>query len=794
MSHTSGPPHELAPQSGAAVPFQVTIDAGAASSGLINFSINALARISHAGLDHFAYGVCVLVGHAISYSPVGMERFHQALEKAPVQAGFQKLLWFGFGHKSPIQILLETESGCRFTALSACLSEVYSTSMAGQIMLAFSHKVFENVPDEQQIKLPSQMQMTLLVEKCAGILSATSFPLWAEQYMAFDHESIVGQHAWRHGSNKTRRTRGVASATDIANALYAIMRLRSGSTRHLTLVGVADAALIAAIANWLLELKVILYTSDRQQEDDVWFRNFSDDEEPHLTVIYSRNPRPTSSLIQRDRTIQLPDATSLFRSHAELKPNHDFVVSGRVSWTEALYRTFGDQSSLLLSMHAPFGSAMGSAARIFYALEKADSNVPREWLHRSTAYFPVSYGHDFINFSGIRFPELSDKDLHAAMLNTFSTASSYRDACDAFKESIDVLAHHCSCKICLPTLPQGTTPRSTSFCLVVLTTAIIRLVRGLSGIIATEGLCPSRKGLEYIYRLQQMRVSRVLGGSGGPSIVDAIIEYAISDLQWTEASQLRFAEYVFNGRPFADEPEESGVSATASNGLCFYLDILRDFTAVDAMEMCRVNVIPGHIIFENRLYSCVGEKATLLSKKGAYNKRPQVCIPERVVQAVQSCMGGTAMLNVTETMTYDRQPALEVYFEILRDGQAKARVSPCKIVQNIPRGIGVVQCQNDGCNKSEEARKLLDQSEERGPLLRTIVADNRQVYLFRDDVITRLLALFHCWEPLIQRDECLACCVRYGCEAGWDSFAVLCRTHDNRSPRELASLSLGQSV
>ncbi|GAB1215424.1 hypothetical protein ATERTT37_004611 [Aspergillus terreus] len=187
-----------------------------------------------------------------------------------------------------------------FTALSACLSEVYSTSMAGQIMLAFSRKVFENVPDEQQIKLPSQMQMTLLVEKCAGILSATSFPLWAEQYMAFDHESIVGQHAWRHGSNKTRRTRGVASATDIAKALYAIMGLRSGSTRHLTLVGVADAALIAAIANWLLDLKVILYTSDRQQEDDVWFRNFSDDEEPHLTVIYSRNPRPTSSLIQRD--------------------------------------------------------------------------------------------------------------------------------------------------------------------------------------------------------------------------------------------------------------------------------------------------------------------------------------------------------------------------------------------------------------------------------------------------------------------------------------------------------------
>jgi hypothetical protein len=789
---SAGSAQELNHRSDTSVPFQVTIDAGAASSGLINFSVNALARISHAGLDHFAYGVCILVGHAVSYSQVGMERFYQALERAPVHAGFQKLLWFGFGHKSPIQILLETEPGCRFTALSACLAEVYSTSMAGQIMLAFSRKVLEKVPEEQRIKLPSQVQMTLLVEKCAGIFSATSFPLWAEQYMAFDQESVVGQHAWRHGSNKTRRTRGVASATDIANALYAIMGLRSGSTRHLTFIGVADAALVAAIANWLLDLKVILYTSSRQQENDVWFRNFSDDEEPHLTVIYSRNPQK-SCLIQQDRTIQLLDATSLFRSHAELKPSHDYAVSGRVSWAEALYRTFGEQSHLLLSMHSPFGSAMGSAARIFYALEKADNNVPREWLHRNTAYFSASYGHDFINFSQVRFPELNETGLRNAMFSAFSTVLSYRDACNMFQESIDILAHNCNCKICLPTPPLGTTPRSVSFCLVALTITIIRLVRGLSGIIPTEGLCPSRKGLEYIYRLQQMRVSRVIGRAGGTSIVNAIIEYSISDLQWTEASHLRFAEYVFQGRPFADEPEEAGVSATASNGLCFYLDILRDIAAEDAMAMCRINVIPGHIQFEDRLYSRVGEKATVRSRKGAYNKRPQVCIPEKVLKAVESCMGGTVMLNVTESMTHDRQPALELYFEIFKEGRATARVGPCKIVQNIPRGIGVIQCQKDGCDASDEERKLLERSVEGEPLFRAISTDNNKVCLFRDDFVTRLLVLFYCWEPLIQRDECLACCVRYGRQIAQDSFAILCKARGRRL-EDVASLTLDQSV
>jgi hypothetical protein len=776
-------------------PFQVTIDAGVATSGMINFSINALARISHAGIDHFAFGVCVLVGNTITCTTAGLERFYTALSTAPVHAGFQKVLWFGFGHRTPIQILTSTESGCRFAALSACLAEVYSVNMAGDIMLEFTRKSLGQPSDSQPNALPSRLQMTLLVEKCAGIFSASSFPLWAEQYMSFDREAVVGQHAWRHGSNRTRRTRGVASAADIANALHAIMDIRAGSTRHLTFIGVADAALIAAIGAWLLELRVILYTSERQQDKDVWFRNFADTEEAHLTVIYSRQPGGgRSALIQRDRTIQIADMTALFKSHSELKPSHDYVVSGRVPWEEALYRTFGDTMRVLLSSRKQsFASALGSAARIFSALNEADPNVPKDWLRAGTVYFPASHGPDFIHFASSRFPELGDSDLRGQALLLANTET-YEDACAAFEKSLSDLASWCRCKPCCDIQrksqqgPDDERKRPPSQrCFVSLTVTVIRLIRGLSNINAIEGLCPARKGLEYIERLQQIRVARVAGslGAQGASLVNIIVEHGIRDLIIIEPSTLRFAEYVFRGSQFAGEDEEPGVSASSRDGICFYLDILKNPLTDDPTALCWVNVIPGHIQFEGRLYNRVSEKTTDLYNKGALQKTPSDCVPPKVFRILERCTGGNVMLNVKDRTGSDRQPTLEVFFEILRTAEHEATVAPWRVVHNISRGIGLIRCRYDGCDESKKLAGDIAKVVQDKPV-QTITISKSKVSLFKLDPVSQLVVTSNCWEPLIQREECLACSVSAGLKQGWKEFAVLYRLQSNH-PRIMIS-------
>ncbi|KAL4812498.1 hypothetical protein BDW67DRAFT_193590 [Aspergillus spinulosporus] len=701
-------------------PFQVTVDVGAATSGMINFSVNALVRISHTGIDHFVFGVSILVGNIISWSQAGMNRFYTALRTAPVNAGYYNVLGFGFGHNSPRQILTATDPGCRFAALSACLAEVYSVNMAGSIMLESSRRASGQgqANESQQTMLPSLLQMTLLVEKCAGIFSTSSFPLWAEQYMAFGREVLVGQHAWPHGINRTRRTRGVAKASDIANALFSIMGLRTGATRHLTIIGAADAAL------------VILFTSERQQDEDVWLRNFTEQEEPHLTMIFSRQPGG-SDLVQRDRTVQIPDAMALLRSHSELRPNHDYVLSGRVVWKDALSRTFGDDMrKLITNQQLSFGSAVGSAARIFSALEKADQDVPPKWLRADTLYFFASQGTDFLSFAESKFPELADADMQNIMLRS-ANIKEYKDACAAFQDQFH--------------------------CLAAITVTVIRIIRGLSGIVVTDNLYPCRKGLEYISRLQQMRVARVMGSMGqGASAVDIIVEHGIRDLIHTEPLPLRFAENLFRGSPFADEPEEPGVSAIAKDGICVYLDILHNPLPEDPTALCRVNVIPGHIQFEGRLYNQLGEKTTDLSNKGALQNRESNCVPEKVFTILQRCAGGNVTLNVTDSTTPDRRAMLEISLEVSQNTEYRNLVRPWRVVQNNARGLGLIHCRRDGCTDSER------------------IGDGK-VSLFSHSPVTRLLVTQNCWEPLIQRDECLACTVRAGCEQGWKEFAVLCR-------------------
>jgi hypothetical protein len=106
--------------------FQVTIDASGAASGIANFSMNALGRLSQAGIDTASFTWAVLVGGHINWSLSGSDRYYSALRDAPAHNEFNKLLWFGFGHKSPLQILCATESSSKFTALCACLTEIFN--------------------------------------------------------------------------------------------------------------------------------------------------------------------------------------------------------------------------------------------------------------------------------------------------------------------------------------------------------------------------------------------------------------------------------------------------------------------------------------------------------------------------------------------------------------------------------------------------------------------------------------------------------------------------------------------
>jgi hypothetical protein len=738
---------------------------------MINFSMAALARLSQGGIEPSTFGWAVIAGEYVNWSLMGATRFYEALDNSMVQAGFNNIIWFGFGHKSPIQILSATDSSSKFAAICACLAEVYSTHMAAQIMQAFSKTIWGKLQPPKP-PLPSLLHMHHLVEKCAGIFSATSFPLWAERLMSFDGERVIGQHAWPKGLGRARYSRGVSKAEDIAQALDAIVQLSNGSLRHLTLVGVADAGLLAAIGDWLFDLKVAIY-SETENEEGLRYRNVEDDSETQLTVIYTRRDS-RASLTQMGKSVHLQDATSLFKSHAQSKPNQDRVVGGRLPWREAFEGAFGDEFRGLLKMFVLFGTAIGSAARIFLALVNADEDVPEEWLRRNTMYFQDSFGRNFVDFTRNRFPELALKSLRAEMEKAVQI-DTYKDALAAFESSMGGLAKSCGCKVCSRAV--GSVSR---YCMVAIAATVIRLARTLSGISPVDGLHPMRAGLEYVYEMTQTRISR-LSRQDGKTIrpmISAIIEGAIPDLKWTEVSLLRFAHHVFGGQTFHDANDEPGCSATVFQGICCYLDILREPLQDDYTALARVNVLPGHIQFEGRLFGKLGEQSTILYDPTSFvQPRPKkCCVPDRVVQTIEQCFGGRLELILTETISKDRTAFLEVDYEVRAQDAKRHRFGPARAVRSICRSSGLVRCKKDGCQSSQAiAQDLAVQFAKASSIIPicNVVINNSTITIFDGDHIALLFAAFGCWEPLIQRGECIACCVQTGCRNGWREFAVV---------------------
>lgn len=199
--------------------------------------------------------------------------------------------------------------------------------------------------------------------------------------------------------------------------------------------------------------------------------------------------------------------------------------------------------------------------------------------------------------------------------------------------------------------------------------------------------------------------------------------------------------------------------------MCYYYDILREPKQDDPVLMCRVNVIPGHIGHDNRHFQALLEKSTGCFAIGhGLAKQPPICVPKKAIENSASCYGGQLEVLVTESLTKEQRPSLQMEFGVVDSaGLVVALISPSAVVYNVFRGTGLVPCQNDGCEESgaiaqEVATAIADQ-EGSNPIYQLNIAGS-QVILFRDDPAVRLFVALICWEPLIQRRECIPCCLR----------------------------------
>ena len=94
------------------------------------------------------------------------------------------------------------------------------------------------IPDEHT---PSLMEWKMLANSCAGILAKTLFPQRVATFLR-----LAGIEEGMY----------VATARSIANVLLAIGNVSTGNVPFIMVVGPAEIAFVAAVAEWLFGLRI----------------------------------------------------------------------------------------------------------------------------------------------------------------------------------------------------------------------------------------------------------------------------------------------------------------------------------------------------------------------------------------------------------------------------------------------------------------------------------------------------------------------------------------------------------
>ena len=286
-----------------------------------------------------------------------------------------------------------------------------------------------------------------------------------------------------------------------------ISKILAQKCTSITIIGRQHAYWIAALADWLFDLRVKVL--DDSEENAVVFANFSHErEEAQVTVHASRltNTGETSVMVSSE-TYMIKDITRLVRA-TDAHPGQG-IVSGRGPWNRGLQSVFGLDFEILMRMPYNVGSAMGVAARIFQTVATGDPDPNLDRPNRSycDGYFDASYGRGFIEHVITCFPELEKvkREMEQALCVEIP------DAKASFESKMVNIEQSCHCSACKGLEEDSPACPLDRFYYPTIFECVIIMARNLAGMTVAPGLCLSRNGVYEIFKA--VRLERVRRGS-----------------------------------------------------------------------------------------------------------------------------------------------------------------------------------------------------------------------------------------------------------------------------------------
>jgi hypothetical protein len=683
----------------------------------VQATLGILSRYSAARVNPYTALVGEVLCQNFQLTTTGRKNLEKAVGSLKVVGSLDDTLEFGFGMEDVVRTMVKTERGCICLALCAALDECYSDNIAVEVLLEMA-RLF-NVDGQY---MPSSQSWKDLLSACAGTLSSSGFPILAEHLMQLlKDEYRLG--AFQRLAAPLTSVRSCSRTGSIAEALSGLARISRGEMQAMTLYGGSDAGWLAAFAEWLLDLKVMISNFD----GTLYYIN-GDVESIQVHVVRrQKNDEIAPDILAAETTFVLNDVSQIFEKEA--RSPDAAVVSGRLEWKHALSSAFLSDFNRLMEISHTLGDCIGSAARLFKGLAQADEAFPFKYRLACTSYSDAAHGAGFVLNTIQWFPEL--KRLKDIMLK--SVSQDFASAHRRYEACISVIRAHCNCITCqskttghdafddedeVPMTPapeDDETPGSQrgnesdednestedwdpdKFCEVVITETVIFLSRALSNVLLEDkNLLPTRSGLELAYgRQMNHRLSSHLGRSAlrkvGPIAfcLDFDNNFLFGMQENNEEGieiRLHTALEIFAGR--RPSSTSSNYSALCANGICAFLGIISEASSggADIESASKIHILPGRISHEKKSYSMLIDRVQPvdLPDTGFMNaielthiERPQL----------------NNHLSVRETYT-----GLEVWIEIEtrpgRDGRKlrKFCVGPLKLAVWLTSRRGLVSC------------------------------------------------------------------------------------------------------
>ncbi|CAI6339208.1 unnamed protein product [Periconia digitata] len=312
-------------------------------------SIAVLGRLAKAGID----SLTVAFGQALCLRlPIGSHGekvLAESMSKLTAKSIGADLIWFGIGVRHILREMVQTSQGCSLVALCAALTESHSTAVSALVLYEIAKQC--GGPPELA---PSLEQWEALIRVTASVFNQTTFGLRISQIAKFSE-------------SQSRTIPNLAPnphPTDLAKLLLEIGRITEGSLQSISIQGGCCCSWIAAWADFLLGLRVLV----RDSQGTVVYANFNVQETyAQVNIAFLHQDEGRMLVVQTSHVLRSGTEfiqKSFGRQRLSTIWGADYKFScGRVQWDTMFSDTFGPSFQIL------FGRTNSSPSSSFGPLE-----------------------------------------------------------------------------------------------------------------------------------------------------------------------------------------------------------------------------------------------------------------------------------------------------------------------------------------------------------------------------------------------------------------------------------------